>query len=627
PKAVNAGGGFSYTTMITITRTCTPVQIKTPTLKPKCEYAVDCMGKGHGGGPAAGPNEDFDQCINSCDGGKYTQSCIDSCYDTVYGETEAKTLSFTDNSDLGLLSYQNKKGVVPVKMVGTIRKDCSLLGTTIATPRPVSSCYIIGGNGGCKVEIIYTEGIGFHESFVPVCYTEHNVRVTYADRCNGDGVNAGVQCYEVWASTSECTAEPEKDYYEEVQAAKAEYEALIARIREYTGDDYKDEEIYTGVYDNYLEKQVNFGKNQQPITNVTITSSSSGEHQEKLAQRVQGGSYPVTEDMLIYTWRQYTTTRTQTVHLTQSYVSNTTNQQLGVGTVYQKDTLNCERDDRNNDLCTKYYNGGYKYYTNLFAETINDYRNWPYFNPNNTDYTIRTFTEKGDRYENIDVDLRNFGSWGQWDLDIDCIYGLYQNYFYEKDNPNLNNCDSSKDICSNGVQYIFREINLGDNFPNERDPRWNWTGTIDDKSVEGQKLVTGAARAVRASYRGYNIDPTALIRHIEGLENSIYDVQTDSSEVDYEFVLTRQNLRNIRSYNSSVEDFNRDGQTNYADYDTSCYTKKVEGQDVQICTNNFLDDERYVTYSTPGFTAASRKSIAGCNNAKNQECYDVSANN
>ena len=617
PKAVNAGGGFSYTTMITITRTCTPVQIKTPRLKPLCEYSADCMGKGHTGGPGAGPNEDFDQCMNTCDGGKYTQSCIDSCYDSVYGETKAKTLSLTDGSDLGLLSYQDKTGVVPV-MTGSIRKDCSLLGTTIKTPRPVSSCYVIGGNGGCKKKK--------HDDSCPTCITEHNVDVWYCDGCNGTSATSsnGVQCYEVWASTSDCSLNPEKDYQEEVKTARSEYESLIASIREYTNNDYKDEEIYTGVYDNYLDKQVNFGKNQQPLTDVTVTSSTSGDRQAMIAQTLQNGNYPVTQDMLSYTWRQYTTTRTQTVHLTQAYVSNTTNQQLGIGTIYQKNTMNCERDDKNDDLCTKYYNGGYKYYTNLLAPTVNDYRNWPYFNPNNADYTIKTFTTKGNKYENIDVDLRNFGSWNQWDLDIDCVYGLYQNYMLDKD---PSDCDPNKDICSSGVQYIYREIELEDNFPNERDPRWNWSGTIGATSIDGRRLVTGAARYGTASYRGYNVDPLALINHIEGNGNTIYDVQKDSSEVDYEFVLTRKNLRNIRSYNKSVQDFNRDGYNNYADYDTSCYTKRVNGQDIQICTNNFLDDDRYVTYSTSGYTVASRKKIAECNNAKNQECYDISSKN
>ncbi len=36
----------------------------------------------------AGPSEEFDQCVKSCDGGKYSQNCINKCYDKVYGKTE-----------------------------------------------------------------------------------------------------------------------------------------------------------------------------------------------------------------------------------------------------------------------------------------------------------------------------------------------------------------------------------------------------------------------------------------------------------------------------------------------------------------------------------------------------------
>jgi len=624
PKAVNAGGGFSYTTIITITRTCRPVQIKIPKKKPKCQYTVACWGRGHEGYNCAGPNEDFDQCVKTCDGGKYTQSCIDSCYDDVYGATDVKTISYTDNTNSGLLSITNKQeGVVPITTyfgegATSCPQECKIKGGKMSGGT-ISSCCIINNNKGCK----RVKG----KSDAAVCYTEHGVGTYFVDGCNPEKDKETINCYEILKSSADCSMNPEKDYYEEVQQAKNEYSKVIASIRTYTENDYKDEEIQTGVYDNYLDKQVNFGKNQQPLTNVLVTDSTSGDQLRVIATTTQNsGEYTVTQDMLNYTWKEYTTTRTQVVHLTQSYVSNTTNQQLGVGTVYQKKTMNCERDDKNDKLCTEYYNGGYKYYTNLLASTINDYRDWPYYNPNNTDNTIKRFTDKGDKYENIDVDLKDFGSWNQWDVNIDCIYGLYQNYAIDDDDT-LDNCDPNKDICSNGIQYIYREIELEDNFPNERNPRWNWTGTISTESVNGRKLVTGAARYGAASYRGYNVDPLALIKHIEGNGNTIYDVKKDSSEVDYEFVLTRQNLRNIRSYNESIQDFNRDGYNNYADYDKSCYTKRVNGQDIQICTNNFLDDDRYVTYSSPEFTVSSRKKIAECNNAKNQECYDISSQN
>jgi len=104
PKAVYAGGGFSYTTIIKLTRTCHPVQIRTPRKKALCEYAADCMGKGHTGGPGAGPTEDFDSCISTCDGGKYTQKCINSCYDEIYKQPSRKKCA--------LLPYEGLKKIL-----------------------------------------------------------------------------------------------------------------------------------------------------------------------------------------------------------------------------------------------------------------------------------------------------------------------------------------------------------------------------------------------------------------------------------------------------------------------------------------------------------------------------------
>lgn len=34
----------------------------------------------------AGPNKEYDSCVNECDGGKYTKECSESCYNKVYGE-------------------------------------------------------------------------------------------------------------------------------------------------------------------------------------------------------------------------------------------------------------------------------------------------------------------------------------------------------------------------------------------------------------------------------------------------------------------------------------------------------------------------------------------------------------
>ena len=69
----------------------------------KAAYCTPSPGCNHGNGftdAAAGPNEDFDACIDQCDGGKYTSKCSNKCYKQVYKKaaTSRKTtgLDFDD---------------------------------------------------------------------------------------------------------------------------------------------------------------------------------------------------------------------------------------------------------------------------------------------------------------------------------------------------------------------------------------------------------------------------------------------------------------------------------------------------------------------------------------------------
>lgn len=71
----------------------------------------------------AGPNEKFDECVNKCDGGKYTQSCINKCYNKVYKNNNSKRQStVTKNAN----TNSNVKNM--------INNNLSLKGTKLATP-------------------------------------------------------------------------------------------------------------------------------------------------------------------------------------------------------------------------------------------------------------------------------------------------------------------------------------------------------------------------------------------------------------------------------------------------------------------------------------------------------------
>lgn len=621
PKAVYAGGGFLYNTKVKITRTCHPEQIKSITKKEKCTYEPSCWGKLHQGDKVAGPNEEFDQCITTCDGGKYTQSCINSCYEQVY-TTPAKGVNYT-GQDNGLISYNSKynRGITFIRTpLGEFRDEpnCVVGKTKLSNGKVLSSCKVLETNAGCIGDRAW-------------CYLEHGTEVGFANVCNDTE-----RCYEVYSSApgDGCSENPEKDYYDEVMAARNELERINAELTTEDGvkGSYKDELAATGVYDDYYKQQ----QDLKPVVETKLTISPPVTSSTIVIGNVdQGAPFAVNRN---YPLNYYTSVREQTIHLTQAYISKQTNQDNTIGSIYQDKTLDCAHDDKNDELCLNYYNGGYKYYTNLGAPQVNSWLAWPAYNDKYSgDYSINGYKK------NINVNLYDYGTWGQWDVNINCMYGLYNNFIIDDSDPDhycdpnsgcvngdddvLSNCDPSKDICSKGVQYIYREINLDDTFPNDRNPRWNWTGTLSAVSENNHRLYSGAALPLDRSYLQYNIDPIALTKYIEGNGYDIYDVSSDSSEVDYEFTLTGKNILNIRKYNDSIKDINQDGQGNYLDYDQSCFRKTVDGQDRTICTSNFLDDENYITYSTSGFDATTRKNIAICNNTKNQECFDVSSEN
>lgn len=97
PVAVKAGLCFTYTvevkSKVTCTTTITAEPPKMPTVcnpYPVCNNISNYTDQ-------AGPNEEFDQCVQNCDGGKYSQKCINKCYKKVYSSSKvAKTLTYED---------------------------------------------------------------------------------------------------------------------------------------------------------------------------------------------------------------------------------------------------------------------------------------------------------------------------------------------------------------------------------------------------------------------------------------------------------------------------------------------------------------------------------------------------
>lgn len=72
----------------------------------------------------AGPNKKFDSCVKTCDGGKYTQSCINSCYNQVYNSKNKKDSKVSKQSnknnnkyDVQKLIYENTNSKAVMQLI------------------------------------------------------------------------------------------------------------------------------------------------------------------------------------------------------------------------------------------------------------------------------------------------------------------------------------------------------------------------------------------------------------------------------------------------------------------------------------------------------------------------------
>lgn len=635
PKAVSAGSSFDYNATITVKRTCQPIQVSKPVYKDTCEYGVECWGgpANHTGQAGAGPNNAFDSCISTCDNGKYTQKCINSCYQQVYKNKTTSNSSIKFQNTLTLNNYQAKF----ISLIGSTKAN----GGNSHTLNPVSSECVVAGNIHSKwwnSPDIKKCGIQCDET---TCTTEHGIKFSYLDSCNKNENAEATMCYEVYKSSDNCSTNALGEYQQALEASHDEYLDILTLIQEVNEENLKNEKYTMSILERYNDND----------TLTTIFDNKSGNNkiyskeEDQSSRNLNSGSMEKIADKLVdgltneqKDWIQnglstdsYTLTRTISLKIGAAYVTRDGSSANDSGTLSSSQTVTYNRTndltDTKKDNDSLYYGPYNKYFTSLYTQLgINDYKSWPYYNE---EVSINKST---DEYEkNIKISLENIGTWNQWgktidtsesnSINIQCFYGTTP-----KDCGWI--CPPEEDD-SGGIQYIFRPINLGDIFPNNRNPRFNWTGTVKNNTATGAAI---SKTSNQSKYQNYeDVNPEGLIKAIENKNESIYNVTTDASEIDYEFVLTKENIRNIRNYNKNIRDYNHDGDNNYLDYNMSCYTNN-RGQ--EICTSKFMDningnagDDSYgnfITYSVSGYGIDERKSIAGCNNAIHGNTCDTS---
>lgn len=676
PQLVKGGMGVHYNNRVQINKTCHIYNKKQVVKKPECTLQMHSPICTHPGGitwddqSTGGPTEDFDNCVNTCDGGKYSQSCINQCYNQVYSSdrkllkagsgkenvftnriSKLKTLEPKNNCQFNSYSGSNECGQFGDKKV-EVKCD------------PDKYCERNHKNGTCSVMVDGAE-------VQTVCYS-------------GWCDTQGTSCEVSWSVEPEgCSWNPKTEYDTEIGVSKAEFENLdrlrqeYSNIEKYTIKIKDSEDKINYEVSGTTSTQQNMSDPQLIITKDDEKSKIKDSNKEKI-QIGTDDSYeiaPTTTVTTVYDVKlpmQYSLKNDANTILVKGVKSNKyyeikfENKNSPYQFIAKKDVNEAllskgehvyytKLDSHETNLSTyteKNETSCGKSIETLVKESTSESSSGGYYLFTEYDYIFYKINGKeilkvlSGRDKNINVsfkigtiDGQNVNLTGKivkHDFDqskYQCYYGVYNALRIHKDEKIIetNNtiiCDPEEEgsggseISSgggngggqipdptptptsgsssegSGLRYYYREIYLepekngyGGVFPNGREPRWNWTGTIKN----GQ--VTGAANNEDSSYI---IDPEKLIEDIESKGDTIFD---EESEYDYVFTMTPEIITQIRQYNKTTKN-----------------NKKITYLDFSL-VGSTADKKNYSEKIKEWYPNLSTMNITDCNNAKGGTCY------
>lgn len=588
PVATKAGLCFEYKVKVTSTVTCDAALQGTPPSRSDyttCEPTPYCNNLGSYFQNQAGPNDEFDSCILSCDNGKYSQACINKCYDKVYGSGNSNTLS-----------YSVKKAA-----------NCGI--------RDTARYYNSGDNVALSQDIVSKSGEGYGE------YYRLNGKIYWREGdCYWDKYS---RWYLLTPERANRTLRDDKTYgpgdYRYGSYIHYNPVAGFKRAAEYKCSDNcyfkgcgENDYLNAGEADKAYETDAN------EYDDFASKCSAEASCSTKTAEFTIKVNNKTTDNPTVDNWITYDSATITNRNLNDA--SNIVLDRSGCygegnisrsymtewsfpGTWINNKTGEIKYEPVNDKTWHKKTE---KFCTNLKSADVN--QNWWYYG-----YTrIKDKTDEElvkDLEYNIKATAKDFGHYS-WNIDVSCFYALNDNKCDDC------SCDCTDPTCedtkcngpknpgtstSKTLSYRVRTVDNKDLFPSTeetatgdktetgRTPGFNWTG-----------------EATNLKNKDYIIAPEALIAEIQEKGDTVY---SDDKELDYEFYLDREALNAIRKYSSS-------NSGNYTSFNGNF--EIINGVSVYKSslfrgTGSTLDS-RYV----------KRKGVLGCNNQRGDKCYNYS---
>ena len=571
PVATRAGACFEYKIKVESRVSCYMSQKpeKPDVYKEVCTPHPRCVATYGAVYNQGGPNEDYDQCINECDGGKYTDKCNNKCYQEVYMSNSSELpISYDVERTANANAHMTKAKYASIAKNASGSKG----GYYYRSGGKTSGGSISWSPGGSKGRWYYHHAWGF---------AGHNYSIIH------NGIPRTPVCTDscYWPS-SECTGK---------------------RYLNYGLSDY-DKEQNIAIYNKAVEKCK---------AKATCTSAT--------AQYTINASYekPTTETTKVETWIDFPKTAAKKDKLSTCRYTGTKTNTSGTVVSTILDYQGCYVD-----ACTteNYYMTEWSFPDNwvrkktgevsyVKPETLTGWRTKPdrfclppdagAVNKDWARWYYRTIEKVPENYVcpwetsgdtgvgkvskyNIKGNTTHFGYY-EWNIDMKCFYALDDTYTDKTTSGDGVSCKKQPN-----PEYRIRTVTNNELFPSDsgtstssgstagRTPGYNWTS---DSALTDKVIIPG-----------YVNDPTKVKEYIQKVGNSIYNGQ---EYVDYEFVLTPNDLREIKDYNAKRSGFDifcgklidqvtplgQDQETGITSYRSNLFRSGIDANTWTECAN------------------------------------------
>ena len=633
PIASSAGLCFEYEVeVISKVRCSTSTKgIKKPEEKEMCSPVPFCN-RAPGYIHQAGPLEEYESCIDSCDGGKYTKSCSNKCYDKVYGKSSKSSRSskmatkeygnnilrkvasndfeygcngnrisfkgyYTRELDNGIY-YINWKNP-GYNTYARYYRDPSELGKVQANDK------YAGCNRDSLLAYYYPDGKGFKRAE----YRDGSVCLDY---CYFSGCTRD----DLYLNEDELNADAKRNYeiYESVIAsckAAASCESKTASFKisvDYTT--VKSETVTTKTEQKCVRnetKTVDF-----PITDLTTSSSEdvnscSGNSYTDIVKNDKSiildykgcyrecgkGSWYYTKWSFPGTW----------VYPKKGKIS--WEDKGGTpGWKYESDKFCLPLNIANtNEEYWKYYQA------HLTEADVPSYKNGnPYAK---TNYKLSDLFDPFDSSKsttgeaNLRASTSNFGKFG-WNINVSCFYSVFDETTTEIDNMGK----LISEECDNESRYRIRTVDLTDLFPSKdgtesTDPS-KYSTDIDDVPFNW----TDKAASSKVQIPGVAADPESYGKYVQ---TKGYDIYTDA-ELEYQFHLTPSIMKEFRNDSSCM---------NSSDYSENTISSSAGEGSTSMNASVLAYKSKCIRDGGKLVTSVKKipnSGLLGCNNINNGKC-------